>query len=51
MNTKIFALTPLAWACCCALAQTLPTGGSIVQGSGSIGTQVEHSWSSRPAHA
>jgi filamentous hemagglutinin family protein len=36
MRTKVFLLTPLAWACSAALAQTLPSGGSIVQGAGSM---------------
>ncbi|HLA72329.1 MAG TPA: YDG domain-containing protein [Steroidobacteraceae bacterium] len=36
MRKKTFALTPLAFACKCILAQTLPTGGAIVQGQGSI---------------
>jgi filamentous hemagglutinin family protein len=38
MKRKIFALTPVALACKCALAQTLPTGGHIVQGQGNIGS-------------
>lgn len=37
MRTKVFLLSPLAWASLAALAQTLPQGGSITQGSGSIG--------------
>lgn len=37
MNTKVFMLSPLAFACLAAMAQTLPTGGSIVQGAGKIG--------------
>jgi filamentous hemagglutinin family protein len=37
MKRTILALTPLALACKCVLAQTLPTGGHIVQGQGSIG--------------
>lgn len=36
MRTKTFLLTPLAWASVAALAQTLPSGGSIVQGTGSV---------------
>lgn len=36
MRTKVFLLTPLAWACVAAMAQTLPTGGTVAQGSGSI---------------
>src|ERR1700742_415195 len=36
MKKKVFALTPVALACKCILAQTLPTGGAIVQGQGSI---------------
>ncbi|WP_129778587.1 two-partner secretion domain-containing protein [Peristeroidobacter soli] len=40
MNKKVFALTPLALACKCVLAQAappvLPAGGAIVQGQGSI---------------
>jgi len=51
MRTKVFALTPLAWACTAALAQTLPSGGQVVQGSGSIGvngtTMTVHQASSR----
>ncbi|MEJ1965585.1 MAG: filamentous hemagglutinin N-terminal domain-containing protein [Gammaproteobacteria bacterium] len=39
MKIKVLALTPLAWACKCALAQSLPTGGNIVQGNGVIATQ------------
>lgn len=36
MKKKVFALTPVALACKCILAQTLPAGGAIVQGQGSI---------------
>ncbi len=36
MKRKFFALTPVAFACKFALAQTLPTGGHITQGQGSI---------------
>jgi filamentous hemagglutinin family protein len=37
-RTRVFLLTPLAWASMAALAQTaaLPTGGVVTQGSGSI---------------
>lgn len=38
MKKKAFALTPVAFACKCILAQTLPTGGAIIQGQGSIST-------------
>jgi|GEM_PF-1299663 len=38
MKKKVFTLTPVALACKCVLAQTLPTGGAIVQGQGSIAT-------------
>src|ERR1700744_5305065 len=38
MKKTIIALTPIAFACKCALAQTLPTGGHIVQGQGNIGS-------------
>ena len=36
MRTKVFLLTPLAWACVAAMAQTLPTGGTVTQGTGSV---------------
>ena len=36
MRTKVLVLTPLAWACAAAFAQTLPSGGQVVQGSGSV---------------
>ena len=36
MKRSVFWLSPLAWASVAALAQTLPTGGTITQGSGSI---------------
>jgi len=36
IKTRTFLLTPLAWASVAALAQTLPTGGSISQGNGSL---------------
>lgn len=36
MNTKVFLLSPLACACIAAMAQSLPTGGAIVQGSGKV---------------
>lgn len=38
MRTQVFLLSPLACACVAAMAQSLPTGGTIVQGAGRIGT-------------
>jgi filamentous hemagglutinin family protein len=38
MRTKVFLLSPLAWACVAAMAQSLPTGGVIVQGAGKVST-------------